>query len=76
MADSEEKGLPTKGEIGATEDVQDAQGVVPAYSTGFNLFGITFAFCLAILLGALDQAIIVTAAPRITDLFNSLLDIG
>jgi hypothetical protein len=46
------------------------------YPTGFKLYAIILALCLAIFLVALDQTIIATAIPRITDRFNSVLDIG
>jgi hypothetical protein len=46
------------------------------YPTGFKLVIIVGALCLAVLLVALDQTIIVTAIPKITDRFNSVNDIG
>jgi hypothetical protein len=46
------------------------------YPTGLKLAAIIFALCLAVLLVALDQTIIATAIPRITDRFNSVGDIG
>jgi hypothetical protein len=53
---------------------QPATGVV--YPTGIKLIIIIIALCLAIFLVALDQTIIATAIPRITDRFNSVQDIG
>jgi len=46
------------------------------YPKGFKLVAIVLALCLAVFLVALDQTIIATAIPRITDRFNSVSDIG
>lgn len=46
------------------------------YPHGVKLFVILGALCLAVFLVALDQTIIATAIPRITDKFNSIKDIG
>lgn len=46
------------------------------YPHGFKLISLITALCLAIFLVALDQTIIATAIPRITDHFNSINDIG
>jgi uncharacterized protein HemX len=46
------------------------------YPKGLQLVAILIALCLAVLLVALDQTIIATAIPRITDRFNSVQDIG
>jgi MFS family permease len=46
------------------------------YPTGIKLIVIITALCLAVFLVALDQTIIATAIPRITDHFNSVQDIG
>ncbi|KAG9235862.1 MFS multidrug transporter-like protein [Amylocarpus encephaloides] len=61
-----EKELKAKAE--AKEDLQ--------YPHGLKLFLILFALCLAIFLVALDQTIISTAIPKITDDFRSVKDIG
>jgi hypothetical protein len=50
--------------------------LVEVYPTGVELVVIIIALCLAELLVALDQTIIATAIPRITDRFNSVQDIG
>jgi Co/Zn/Cd efflux system component len=63
---TDEKPRSTQG-----EDVQN-----PEYPSGFKLFAIILALCLAVLLVALDQSIVATAIPRITDQFKSVLDIG
>lgn len=46
------------------------------YPTGLKLVTLIIALCLAVFLVALDQTIIATAIPKITDRFNSISDIG
>jgi hypothetical protein len=46
------------------------------YPSGPKLAFILFGLALAVFLVALDQTIIATAIPKITDQFNSLQDIG
>ncbi|KAI1459138.1 putative efflux pump [Annulohypoxylon moriforme] len=46
------------------------------YPTGMKLFLITLALCLGVFLMALDNSIIATAIPKITDTFHSLPDVG
>lgn len=46
------------------------------YPTGLKLGMITMALCLAVFLMALDNSIIATAIPKITDQFHSLPDVG
>lgn len=46
------------------------------YPHGAKLWAILGALCLAVFLVALDQTIIATAIPKITDHFNSIQDIG
>jgi hypothetical protein len=46
------------------------------YPSGVALAAIIVALCLAVFLVALDQTIIATAIPRITDRFQSVKDIG
>ncbi len=48
----------------------------PEYPAGAKLAIITISLCLSVLLMALDNTIIATAIPRITDQFNSLDDVG
>ncbi|KAF7902566.1 hypothetical protein EAF00_002469 [Botryotinia globosa] len=48
----------------------------PVYPEGLKLVTIILALCLAIFLVALDQTIISTAIPQITDHFKSTGDIG
>ncbi|KAK8137910.1 major facilitator superfamily transporter [Apiospora sp. TS-2023a] len=46
------------------------------YPNGVKLYLIMVAICLAVFLMALDNAIIATAIPKITDEFHSLPDVG
>jgi hypothetical protein len=46
------------------------------YPTGLVLAAVALALCLAVFLVCLDQTIIATAIPRITDRFKSVKDIG
>jgi hypothetical protein len=46
------------------------------YAHGLKLAVILSALCLAVFLVALDQTIIATAIPKITDHFQSIRDIG
>ena len=46
------------------------------YPGGLKLVIITLALCLSVFLVALDNTIIATAIPKITDHFNSLGDVG
>lgn len=46
------------------------------YPSGLKLGLITLALCLGVFLMALDNSIIATAIPHITDQFNSLDDVG
>ena len=50
--------------------------VASDYPTGLKLVTLIIALCLAVFLVALDQTIIATAIPKITDRFNSISDIG
>ncbi|KAJ7123207.1 MFS transporter [Mycena epipterygia] len=49
---------------------------VVEYPEGLKLFLITIALCLSVFLVALDNTIIATAIPKITDQFKSLDDVG
>jgi hypothetical protein len=68
-----------KDEKGSIKDaVEDAkpEDEEIIYPTGLVLAAIVLALCLAVFLVALDQTIIATAIPRITDKFHSVEDIG
>jgi hypothetical protein len=53
-----------------------ADGDPANYPHGIKLVTLIIALCLAVFLVALDQTIIATAIPRITDRFRSVDDIG
>ncbi|CAM1511984.1 Fc.00g094970.m01.CDS01 [Cosmosporella sp. VM-42] len=68
---------PADGSINGdppTEDTTRHDG--QDYPKGMKLFLITLALCLAVFVMALDNSIIATAIPRITDDFHSLGDVG
>lgn len=69
--------VPEKDEIITTEAaaVDDADGDAQ-YPHGVKLWVLLGALMLAVFLVALDQTIISTAIPKITDHFNSIKDIG
>lgn len=67
----DEKHVPVNE--GATPDEGEDQ---VEYPSGLKFAIITLALCLAVFLVALDNTIIATAIPRITDRFNSLDDVG
>ena len=56
------------------DTVRDEDQIV--YPSGAKLAVITLALCMAVFLVALDNTIIATAIPTITNRFNSLSDIG
>jgi hypothetical protein len=60
--------------IGGPEKSSDSQAIV--YPGKVKLGFITLALCLAVFLVALDQTIIATAVPKITDEFKALDDVG
>ncbi|KAF7717919.1 MFS-type toxin efflux pump [Penicillium ucsense] len=52
------------------------EGPEPEYPTAWKLGLISIALCLCVFCVALDNTIIATAIPKITDEFNSLNDVG
>ena len=66
----------SKTEVVASESVPVPTEDDVVYPTGLKLVIIISALMLAVLLVALDQTIIATAIPTITDRFNSVSDIG
>lgn len=60
-------------EASSGEQVDDES---PEYPKGPKLVIIVLALCLAVFLVALDQTIISTAIPKITDDFHSVNDVG
>jgi hypothetical protein len=65
-----------KGSCEHTHGAQEDTNEDIVYPTGLVLAAIVLALCLAVFLVALDQTIIATAIPRITDRFQSVKDIG
>ncbi|ERF75088.1 hypothetical protein EPUS_04870 [Endocarpon pusillum Z07020] len=61
-------------EAKALDEVDEEEEII--YPTGAKLAFITFALCLSVFLMALDNTIIATAIPRITDVFKALDDVG
>lgn len=61
-----------KDESTAKEEQEDES----QYPSGIRLGLVILALCLAVFLLSLDNSIIATAIPRITDEFNSLGDVG
>ncbi|KAK9319075.1 major facilitator superfamily domain-containing protein [Lipomyces orientalis] len=57
-----------------SEDAADEEN--QEYPTGVSLLIIVIGLCLAVLLVALDNTIIATAIPKITDHFQALDDVG
>jgi hypothetical protein len=66
---------PKDSTSAATEQPTSASSQ-PQYPEGLKLITIILALCLAVFLVALDQTIISTAIPKITDHFRSTGDIG
>lgn len=71
---------PTKEKLGTEKGAEAGQAEIDdeniEYPHGAKLWIILAALCLAVFLVALDQTIIATAIPKITDHFNSIQDIG
>lgn len=71
--------IVVENEKGLSKDVNGAEHTNSeeiVYPSGIVLAAIILALCLAVFLVALDQTIIATAIPRITDRFQSVKDIG
>ncbi|OQV06046.1 hypothetical protein CLAIMM_10684 isoform 2 [Cladophialophora immunda] len=64
----------TSASVVAPAGPEDDDEIV--YPGGLKLALITLALCLSVFLVALDNTIIATAIPKITDHFNSLGDVG
>lgn len=58
------------------ESAKEEQEDESQYPTGIRLGLVMLALCLAVFLVSLDNSVIATAIPKITDEFNSLGDIG
>ncbi|MCJ1281990.1 hypothetical protein MMC26_001313 [Xylographa opegraphella] len=82
LNDLEEKIMPNLGgaEVAKEPPIDEKHGGEVqddiVYPTGLKLAIISLALCLSVFLVALDNTIIATAIPRITDQFHALDDIG
>jgi hypothetical protein len=77
MVDDEKKEMDNDhNDLAEEQKHSDKSGDEIVYPKGLQLFAIIVALSLAVLLVALDQTIIATAIPRITDHFDSVRDIG
>ncbi|OAL38217.1 hypothetical protein AYO20_02669 [Fonsecaea nubica] len=70
--DSLAKETGKEEEVEVEDEVEDTSN----YPSGLKLVTLIIALDLAVFLVALDQTIIATAIPKITDRFNSVTDIG
>jgi len=68
-------GVAINGNSGSA-DSDDTAESLPSHPSGFILAITIFALCIATFCVALDNTIISTAIPRITDDFHALQDIG
>ncbi|OIW24937.1 MFS general substrate transporter [Coniochaeta ligniaria NRRL 30616] len=78
-AETPEKPTEDHTKTDGTEDTAQTDGIegnVEQYPKGIRLALITIALCLAVFCMALDNTILATAIPRITDQFKSLDDVG
>jgi len=73
VVESEKKSSQVANGVAEDTTLEDEEIVYP---NGLVLAAIVLALCLAVFLVALDQTIIATAIPRITDRFQSVKDIG
>ena len=65
-----------KAPAAAPSEAADEIGAQSSHLSGIALALCIFALCIATLCVALDNTIIATAIPRITDEFHSLKDVG
>ncbi|RDW72821.1 hypothetical protein BP6252_06728 [Coleophoma cylindrospora] len=62
--------------LASKEEPNRERGEVPEYVSGMRLYAILFNITLVMFLIMVDQTIVVTAIPRITDTFNSIKDVS
>ncbi|KAH7355408.1 major facilitator superfamily domain-containing protein [Rhexocercosporidium sp. MPI-PUGE-AT-0058] len=67
---------PSDANPRTTESTEKNVDKEPEYPTGLPLAFIILGLCLAVFVVALDNTIIATAIPKITDRFDSLNDVG
>lgn len=75
VRNSSEVNNPAEAKVEAIENEALSRQFSKDYPTGLKLTLITLALCLSVLCMALDNTIISTAIPRITDQFNSYVRI-
>ncbi|KAJ7454683.1 putative efflux pump antibiotic resistance protein [Mycena latifolia] len=73
VSDPEKTHISGENDLEKISQVQDSED---DYPHGMKLGLLTLALCLSVFLLALDNTIISTAIPKITDQFNSLDDVG
>ncbi|KAI4166336.1 MAG: hypothetical protein LQ342_000226 [Letrouitia transgressa] len=75
---SDEKEAHSQQSLGSTQELKGSANNDDhtEYPRGIKLFLICLALCLSVFLVALDNSIIATPIPKITDEFNSIDDIG
>ena len=71
-----DQGLSALDEIKDVDNPDEADDDDVVYPTGLKFVVITIALCLSVFLVALDNTIIATAIPKITDHFKALGDVG
>jgi hypothetical protein len=81
MATTAEGSAASDGDVETEKLHEDQPNTSPqedeaVYPSGTKLAAIVLALCLSVFLVALDNTIIATAIPKITDHFNSLGDVG
>lgn len=78
----DEKNGKSAADVLEQENIKDEEAQASSaesaehYPKGLKLIALIIALCLAVFLVALDQTIIATAIPKITDRFHSVSDIG
>lgn len=70
------EGAAVQENIAKEKELDETVEEEPEYPSGLKLAIISIALCLSVFLVALDNTIIATAIPRITDQFHALNDIG
>ncbi|KAJ5917718.1 Major facilitator superfamily domain general substrate transporter, partial [Penicillium verhagenii] len=74
--DSEKEASSSQGKEESDNPDMDDHADNTEYPSAWRLLLITIALCLCVFCVALDNTIIATAIPKITDQFNSLDDVG
>lgn len=75
-AELQQVGFPRRDDEGRQEAASHQQEQEQYYPTGLRFILLTIGLIFTIFLSALDQSIISTAIPRITDQFGTVKDVG